>query len=81
VRKAERAWFLFEGEESEAWGINGARPHFLYENVLFLNKWGQAPFSRPHLFAYLFAVAPFIRWGKSNAFLNYIALAFFLSNK
>jgi len=44
VRKAERAWFLFEGEESEALGINGARPHFLYENVLFLKKWGLAPF-------------------------------------
>jgi len=29
VRKAEWAWFLFEGEESEAWGINGARPHLL----------------------------------------------------
>jgi len=26
VRKAERAWFLFEGKESEALGINGARP-------------------------------------------------------
>jgi len=44
VRKAERAWFLSEGEESEALGINGARPHFLYENVLFLTKWGLAPF-------------------------------------
>jgi hypothetical protein len=29
VRKAERAWFLSEGEESEALGINGARPHFV----------------------------------------------------
>jgi len=27
VRKAERAWFLSEGEESEALRINGARPH------------------------------------------------------
>ncbi len=27
VRKAERARFLSEGEESEALGINGARPH------------------------------------------------------
>jgi len=53
VRKAERAWFLSEGEESEALGINGAWPHFLYENVLFLTKWGQAPF---------------IPWGKSNVF-------------
>jgi hypothetical protein len=49
VRKAERAWFLSEGEESEAWGINRARPHFLLlcpqvENVLFLTKWGLAPF-------------------------------------
>jgi len=34
VRKAERAWLLSEGEESEALGINGAR-----------NKWCQAPFS------------------------------------
>jgi len=34
VRKAERARFLSEGEESEALRINGARPHFL-----------QAPFS------------------------------------
>ena len=25
-------------------GINGARPHFLYENVIFLTKWGLAPF-------------------------------------
>jgi hypothetical protein len=32
VRKAERAWLLSEGEESEALGINGA------------NKWCQAPF-------------------------------------
>jgi len=44
VRKAERAWFLSEGEETEALRINGARPHFLFENVLFLTKWGQAPF-------------------------------------
>jgi len=49
VRKAERAWFLSEGEESEALRINGARPHFLLlypqvENVLFLTKWGLAPF-------------------------------------
>jgi hypothetical protein len=58
VRKAERAWFLSEGEESKALGINGARPHFLYENVLFLTKWG---------------LAPFIRWGKSIVFLNHIA--------
>jgi len=27
VRKAERAWFLSKGEESEALRINGARPH------------------------------------------------------
>jgi len=46
VRKAERARFLSEGEQSEALGINGARPHFLYENALFLTKWGQAPFIR-----------------------------------
>jgi len=63
VRKAERAWFLSEGEESEALGINGARPHFLLlcpqvENVLFLTKWG---------------LAPFIRWGKSNVFWSHIA--------
>ncbi len=49
MRKAERAWFLSEGEESEALRINGARPHFLLlcpqvENVLFLTKWGLAPF-------------------------------------
>jgi hypothetical protein len=25
-------------------GINGARPHFMYENVLFLTKWSLAPF-------------------------------------
>jgi hypothetical protein len=25
VRKAERAWLLYEGEESEAWRINGAK--------------------------------------------------------
>ncbi len=25
-------------------GINGAWPHLLYEHVLFLTKWGQAPF-------------------------------------
>jgi len=42
VRKAERARFLSEGEESEALGINGARPHFLFENVLFITKWGLA---------------------------------------
>jgi len=30
VRKAERAWFLSGGEESEALRINGARPHFLF---------------------------------------------------
>jgi hypothetical protein len=24
--------------------INGDRPHFLYENVLFLTKWGLSPF-------------------------------------
>jgi len=29
VRKAERAWFLSEGEESEALRINGAWPHFV----------------------------------------------------
>jgi len=58
VRKAERARFLSEGEESEALGINGAWPHFLYENVLFLTKWG---------------LAPFIPRGKSNVFLNHIA--------
>jgi len=44
VRKAERARLLSGGEESEALRINGARPHFLYENVLFLTKWGLAPF-------------------------------------
>jgi hypothetical protein len=49
VRKAERAWFLSEGEESEALRKNGARPHFLLlcpqvENVLLLTKWGLAPF-------------------------------------
>jgi len=27
VREAERAWFLSEGKESEALGINGAWPH------------------------------------------------------
>jgi len=49
VRKAERAWFLSEGEESEALRINGARPHFLLlspqvENVLFLTyKMGPGP--------------------------------------
>jgi len=32
VRKAERAWFLSAGEESEVLGINGAY------------KWGLAPF-------------------------------------
>jgi hypothetical protein len=58
VRKAERARLLSEGKESEALRINGARPHFLYENVLFLTKWGQAPF---------------IPWGKSNVFWNHIA--------
>ena len=62
VRKAERAWLLSEGEESEALRINGARPHFLLlcpqvENVLFLAKWGLAPFIL----------------GKSNVFFNYIA--------
>ena len=61
MRKAERAWLLSGGEESEALGINGARPHFLYENVLFLTKWG---------------LAPFIPWGKSNVLWNHIALAF-----
>ncbi len=25
-------------------GINGDKPHFLYENVLFLTKWGLSPF-------------------------------------
>jgi hypothetical protein len=25
-------------------GINGDRPHFLYENVLLLTKWGLSPF-------------------------------------
>ncbi len=49
VRKAERARLLSEGEESKALRINGARPHFLrlcaqVENVLFLTKWGLAPF-------------------------------------
>jgi len=63
VRKAERAWLLSEGEESEALRINGARPHFLLlcpqvENVLFLTKWG---------------LAPFIPWGKSNMFFNHVA--------
>jgi len=63
VRKAEGARFLSGGEESEALGINGARPHFLLlcpkgENVLLLTKWG---------------LAPFIPWGKSNVFWNHIA--------
>jgi hypothetical protein len=58
VREAERARFLSGGEESEALRIIGARPHFLYENVLFLTKWG---------------LAPIIPWGKSNVFWNHIA--------
>jgi hypothetical protein len=58
VRKAERARFLSEGEKSEALRINGDRPHFLYENVLFLTKWG---------------LSPFIHWGRSNVFFNHIA--------
>jgi hypothetical protein len=44
VRKAERAWFLSDGDEIEARRINGARLHFLYENVSFLAKWSLAPF-------------------------------------
>jgi len=38
VRKAERAWFLSEGEESEALRINGARPHLFWgKSNVFLN--------------------------------------------
>jgi hypothetical protein len=58
VRKAEWAWFLFEGEESEALGINGARLHFVRKRTFSFRKW---------------SLAPFIPRGKSNAFLNYIA--------
>jgi len=63
VRKAEQAWFLSGGEESESLRINGARLHFLLlclqvENVSFLAKW---------------SLAPFIPWGKSNVFFNQIA--------
>jgi len=58
VRKAERAWFLSGGEESEALGINGARPHFVRKSTFSYRKWG---------------LAPFIPWGKSNVFLNHIA--------
>jgi len=67
VRKAERARFLSEGEESEALRINeriinGARPHFVRKRTFSYrkenNKWG---------------LAPFIPWGKSNVFWNHIA--------
>jgi len=40
VRKAERARFLSEGEESEALGINGDRPHFVRKRTFSYRKWG-----------------------------------------
>jgi len=63
VRKAERARFLSEGEESEALRINeriinGAWPHFVRKRTFSYRKWG---------------LAPFIPWGKSNVFWNHIA--------
>jgi len=62
VRKAERAWFLFEGEESEAWGINGARPHFARNRTFSYRKWG---------------LAPFIRWGKKQRVFEPYSLSLF----
>jgi len=75
-----QAPFCTEGEA----GINGARPHFLYGNVLFFTKWGLAPFIWWHHLFFTkwglapfilapFILAPFIRWGKSNVFLNHVA--------
>ena len=67
MRKAERARFLSGGEQSEALRINGAWPHFLFENALFLTKWGLAPFIPELLLT---------RRGKSNVFWNHTAGAF-----
>jgi len=58
VRKAERARFLSEGEESEALRINGDRPHFVRKRTFSCRKWG---------------LSPFIPCGKSNVFCSHIA--------
>jgi len=82
VRNAERARFLSEGEESEALRKNGARPIFYFlllcpqvENVLFLTKWGLAPFflgQKQHVFE-PYSLSP-LKWKDKGATMKSLKL-------